>query len=114
MARPSVWRWEFQQVENEYIGPNAAVTLGSTRPSWPLNPSQAAKGIFPGAVVNCLQLTTFCGLPFKKAQRFATAILSRRSRAARVAQARCGVMRQFFAFNNGLLAGGGSVARTSR
>ena len=49
----------------------------------------------------------------RKARTFATAALINRARAARVAQAMCGVIRQFFAFSRGLFAGGGSSERTS-
>jgi hypothetical protein len=38
-----------------------------------------------------------------------TEVFIKRARAARMAQALCGVMRQFFAVSNGLSAGGGSV-----
>src|SRR5262245_23712023 len=46
--------------------------------------------------------TTFCGLPARKERRFSTTTSIRRARAARVAQAICGVMKQFFAVSNGL------------
>ena len=42
-------------------------------------------------------LTTFSGLPARNARTLATAVSSSRCRAARVAQAMCGVMQQFFA-----------------
>src|SRR6266487_6154209 len=61
-----------------------------------------------------LQFTTFCGFPARKARTFSTAMRMSRARAARVAQALCGVMMQFIARSNGLLAGGGSTERTSR
>src|SRR5262245_60679341 len=57
--------------------------------------------------------TTFCGLSAKKAFALSTAKAISRARASFVAQEMCGVTRQFFAFNNGLLAGGGSADRTS-
>jgi hypothetical protein len=44
----------------------------------------------------------------------ATATSNNRCRAARVAQAMCGVKQQFFAVNSGLSAEGGSVESTSR
>src|SRR6266550_7730624 len=55
------------------------------------------------------QFTTFCGLPARKARTFSAAMRMSRARAARVAQALCGVMMQFIARSNGLLAGGGST-----
>src|ERR1043166_2882068 len=58
--------------------------------------------------------TRFCGLPARNARTFSTAIFSKRERAARVAQAKWGVMIQFFARSNGLFSGGGSAERTSR
>ena len=45
---------------------------------------------------------------------FWTVVSSRRARAARVAQAMCGVMQQLGAVSNGWSAGGGSTERTSR
>src|ERR1035437_192435 len=60
------------------------------------------------------QFTTFCALPCRKARTFSTVIFISRARAARVAQAKCGVIRQFRAVSNGLSAGGGSADRTSR
>src|ERR1022692_3124423 len=60
------------------------------------------------------QFTTFWALPCRKARTLSTAMVIRRERAARVAQARCGVMMQFLAVSSGLSAGGGSVDRTSR
>src|ERR1035437_8738212 len=68
----------------------------------------AFREVFPG------QFTTFWVLPCRKARTFSTAMFIRRERAARVAQARWGVMIQFLAVSSGLFAGGGSVARTSR
>src|SRR5207237_9993820 len=59
------------------------------------------------------QFTTFCGAPFKKARIFSTAIFISRERAARVAHARCGVMRQFLAVSSGFSAEGGSADKTS-
>src|SRR5438093_12805625 len=59
------------------------------------------------------QFTTFCNFPFKNAFTLATAAFIKRLRAARVAQEMWGVIKQFFAFNNGLSASGGSMARTS-
>src|SRR5258705_7798367 len=43
--------------------------------------------------VNCYE-TTFCGLPLMKARTFSTATRINRARAARVAHAMCGVMKQ--------------------
>ena len=43
------------------------------------------------------QFTTFCGLPVRKVRTFSTAVSISRARAARVAHAMCGVMKQFFA-----------------
>src|SRR5216110_3045873 len=40
------------------------------------------------------QFTTFCGLPARNARTFSTAMRMSRARAARVAQALCGVMTQ--------------------
>src|SRR5436190_19249157 len=67
----------------------------------------------PGYLTAAAQFTTFSGSPAMKARTLAIAICIRRERAARVAQAMCGVTRQFFARNNGLPAGGGSTERTS-
>ena len=57
--------------------------------------------------------TTFCGLPAAKAATLSMETFNKRARAARVAQAWCGVMMQFLALSNGLFAGGGSTASTS-
>ena len=57
--------------------------------------------------------TLFSGFPAIKAFRFASIIAINRSRDAVVAQAICGVIKQFFAVNNGLSGFGGSVDNTS-
>src|ERR1035441_6442996 len=60
------------------------------------------------------QFTTFWALPCRKARTLSTAMFITRELAARVSQARWGVMIQFLAASSGLSAGGGSVDRTSR
>jgi len=57
--------------------------------------------------------TTFCGLPARKARMLAAVTSKSRRRAARVAQAMCGVITQFFAVRSGLEAAGGSTESTS-
>jgi len=59
------------------------------------------------------QFTTFCAWRAGRSD-IIDAIFNRRERAARVAQAKCGVMRQFLAVSSGLSARGGSVDSTSR
>src|ERR1017187_6654831 len=75
---------------------------------WGASRMESGAGVEEGC-----QFTTFCVLPSRKERTFSTAIFIRRARAARVAHARCGVMRQFLAVSNGLSARGGSVDSTS-
>src|SRR5271166_6500764 len=59
------------------------------------------------------QFTTLIGRPARKADTLATVASMRRPRASAVAQAMCGVIRQFFAPRSGLSGSIGSRATTS-
>ena len=61
----------------------------------------------------CAQATRLRGSPCWKARRLSVTARRRRSRAARVAHAIWGVIRQLGACKRGLSAGGGSVSSTS-
>ena len=66
-----------------------------------------------GPPLHFLMVTSFCGLPARKAAMLAAVVSMRRCRAASVVQAMWGVIRQFGAERSGLSGRIGSLETTS-